>query len=44
MTVEITVPFAPEEKKTPAIFVRGRIANVIETAGGMYRCGVEFMK
>lgn len=44
MMVKIAVPFSPEEKQAPAIFVRGRITNVMEIAGGMYRCGVEFLK
>jgi len=43
--VQIAVPFSAEVKEAPAIFVRGRIANVKEMAGGrMYRCGVEFLR
>lgn len=44
MMIQIAVPYSPEEKRAPAIFVQGRIANVMEVAGGMYRCGVEFVK
>ncbi len=45
MAVLIAVPFSPEAKDAPAIFVRGRIANVKEIAGmGMWRCGVEFVR
>jgi len=43
MKIEIAVPYAPEAKNAPAIFVRGRIANVREM-DGMSRCGVEFLK
>ena len=45
MAVLIAVPFSPEVKDAPAIFVRGRIANVKEIASmGMWRCGVEFLR
>jgi hypothetical protein len=46
MGLEIAVPFSPEASKgAPAIFVRGRIANVKEMANGeMWRCGVEFLR
>jgi len=43
--ITIAVPFAAEERGAPAIFVRGRIANVKKIGGGeMWRCGVEFLK
>lgn len=43
--IQIAVPFAAEEKKAPAIFVKGRIANVrFLEMEGMYRCGVEFLR
>ena len=43
--IEIAVPYAAEERLAPAIFVKGRIANVkpLELEG-MYRCGVEFLR
>jgi hypothetical protein len=45
MGLQIAVPFSPEEKESPAIFVRGKIANVREIGdGGMWRCGVEFVR
>lgn len=45
MAVLIAVPFSPEVRDAPAIFVRGRIANVKEMASvGMWRCEVEFIK
>jgi len=45
MQVRIAVPFSPEEKEAPAMFVRARIANAREMEGeGMWRCGVEFLK
>ena len=43
MKIQIAVPYAPEVKNAPAIFVSGRIANVREM-DGMWRCGVEFVK
>lgn len=43
-TIQIAVPFAAEERKAPAIFVEGRIANVKEMGQGTYRCGVEFVR
>ncbi|HXY01185.1 MAG TPA: PilZ domain-containing protein [Candidatus Limnocylindrales bacterium] len=43
MKIQIAVPYAPEMKNAPAIFVWGRIANVREM-DGMWRCGVEFLK
>jgi hypothetical protein len=43
MKLEIAVPFSAEVKEAPAIFVRGRIANVREMGGEMWRCGVEFL-
>jgi hypothetical protein len=43
MKIQIAVPYAPEVKDAPTIFVLGRIANVRET-DGMWRCGVEFLK
>ena len=43
--IQIAVPFSPDEKRVPAIFVRARIANVQEFAGeGEFRCGVEFLR
>lgn len=43
--ISIAVPFAAEAREAPAIFVRGRIANVRPLGNsGMYRCGVEFLK
>ena len=42
MRVQIAVPYAPEVKDAPAIFVSGRIGNVKEM-DGMWRCGVEFL-
>jgi hypothetical protein len=45
MDVQIAVPYAREIKEAPAIFVQARIANVRGmTGGGVYRCGVEFVK
>lgn len=45
MMVQIAVPFSPDAKDAPAIFVRGRIAHVCELAEeGMWRCGVEFLR
>ena len=43
MKIQIAVPYAPEVKNAPSIFVSGRIANVREM-DGMWRCGVEFLK
>jgi len=43
MKIQIAVPYSPEAKDAPAIFVAGRIANV-RKAEGMWRCGVEFVK
>ena len=43
MKIHIAVPYAPEVRNAPAIFVLGRIANVREM-DGMWRCGVEFLK
>jgi len=43
--IQIAVPFSPDEKRVPAIFVRARVANVQELAGeGEFRCGVEFLR
>ena len=45
MRLTIAVPFSPEAKNAPTIFVKGRIAHVEEMAGnGMWRCGVEFLR
>jgi len=45
MSVLIAVPFSPEAKDAPAIFVAGRIAHVRALPeGSMWRCGLEFMK
>jgi hypothetical protein len=45
MAIEIAVPFAADVKEAPAIFVKGRIANVAEMTGsGIWRCGVEFVR
>jgi hypothetical protein len=41
--IEIAVPFSPEERSAPAIFVKGRIANVRKLEEGNYRCGVQFL-
>ena len=43
MRIQIAVPYAPEGKNVPSIFVSGRIANVREV-DGMWRCGVEFLQ
>ena len=43
MKIQIAVPYAPEVKNAPSIFVSGRIANVREMEG-MWKCGVEFLK
>lgn len=43
MKIQIAVPYAPEVKNAPSIFVSGRIANVREM-DGMWRCGVKFLK
>jgi hypothetical protein len=44
LSVQIAVPFSPDAKEAPAIFVRGRIANVkaLEEEG-LWRYGVEFL-
>jgi hypothetical protein len=43
--IHIAVPFSPDEKRVPAIFVRARIANVREFVGaGEFRCDVEFLR
>jgi len=45
MRLTIAVPFSPEAKNAPTIFVKGRIAHVEEMTGkGMWRCGVEFLR
>ena len=42
--IQIAVPFSPESREAPAIFVPARIAHVEELAGGgMFRCGVAFL-
>jgi hypothetical protein len=41
--IEIAVPFSPEERSAPAIFVKARIANVRVLEAGNYRCGVQFL-
>jgi hypothetical protein len=43
MRIQIAVPYSPEVKDAPAIFVSGRIANVREM-DDMWRYGVEFLK
>jgi len=43
MKIQIAMPYAPDVKDAPAIFVLGRIANVREM-DGMWRCGAEFLK
>jgi hypothetical protein len=43
MKIQIAVPYAPEVKNAPSIFVSGRIANVREMEG-MWKCGVEFLQ
>lgn len=43
--IQIAVPYSPEVREAPAIFVKGRIANVsVLAGGGKYRCGVEFLR
>jgi hypothetical protein len=45
MLVRIAVPFSPENKEAPAIYVTARIAHVRPMAGSsMVRCGVEFLR
>src|ERR1700757_3842408 len=45
MMIQIAVPYSAEERKAPAIFVKGRIANVkVMEFEGMYRYGVEFLR
>jgi len=42
--VRMAVPYAPEAKGSPALFVRGRITNMKEIPGEeVYRCGVHFL-
>lgn len=42
--IQIAVPFSPESRAAPAIFVPARIAHVGKiSAEGMYRCGVAFL-
>lgn len=43
MRVTIAVPYAPEVKEAPAIFVKGRIANVRVMENRMWRVGLEFL-
>src|SRR5499427_9382960 len=43
MKIQIAVPYAPEVKNAPSIFVSGRIANVRQM-DGMWKCGVKFLK
>jgi len=43
MKIQIAVPYAPEVKNAPSIFVSGRIANVREM-DGMWKYGVKFLK
>ena len=43
MKIQIAVPYAPEVKNAPSIFVSGRIANVREM-DGMWKCGVKFLR
>jgi len=43
MKIQIAVPYAPEVKNAPSIFVSGRITNVREM-DGMWKCGVKFLK
>ena len=43
MRIQIAVPYSPEVKDAPAIFVSGRIANV-RKIDDLWRCGVEFLK
>ena len=43
--VTIAVPFSPENREAPAIYVQARIAHVLPMAGSsMFRCGVEFLR
>jgi hypothetical protein len=42
--VQIAVPFSPESRGAPTIFVPAQIANVEEMQGlGLHRCGVAFL-
>jgi hypothetical protein len=43
MKIQIAVPYAPEVKNAPSIFVSGRVANVREM-DGMWKCGVKFLQ
>jgi len=44
MSVTIAVPYAAGAKEAPAIFVKGRIANVKAVGEGMWRVGLEFLR
>jgi hypothetical protein len=44
MRVTIAVPYEPDAKEAPTIFVKGRIANVKRLADGMWRVGLEFLR
>jgi hypothetical protein len=45
MEVRLAVPFSPDAREAPAIFVKGRIANIKRLADeGVFRCGVEFLR
>jgi PilZ domain len=41
--VRIAVPFSPEDREAPAIFVAGQIVNARETGADGYRCGVAYL-
>jgi PilZ domain len=42
--LQVAVPFSPGAKDAPAIFVKGRTANVKKLSDGLWRCGVEFLR
>jgi hypothetical protein len=41
--VRIAVPFSPEDRDAPAIFVAGQVVNVRESGADAYRCGVAYL-
>jgi len=43
MRIRVAVPFSPEARETPTIFVNGKIAHTSEK-DGKWRCGVEFLR
>ena len=44
MSIQIAVPYSPEAREAPALFVKGRIAYVRELNEGTWRFGVEFLR